>query len=312
MVTSSTRRTFLKSAALAAGGALLPAPAVLASRAAGEPLYRLSLAEWSFHRTIFGGELNHLDFAARAASMGFEGVEYVNQFFSDHATDAAYLDEMRSRAEDAGVRSLLIMVDGEGELGDPDDAARARAVENHYKWAEATKRLGGHSIRVNAGSAGMYDEQMKLAADGLRRLAEFADNLDLNVIVENHGGFSSNGKWLSGVMEAADHPRVGTLPDFGNFVISWNPREIYDYYLGVEELMPYARAVSAKSYDFDEDGNETRLDYERLMRIVLDAGYRGYVGVEYEGQRLPEEEGILATKALLERVREKLAADYSN
>ncbi len=305
-----TRRSFLRSAAVAAGGAMLPLTSI--ARTANDPLYRLSLAEWSLNRAIFGGQLDHLDFAAKAASMGFEGVEYVNQFFKDRANDSSYLDEMKSRAEDAGVVSLLIMVDGEGNLGDPDDAARTRAIENHYKWADATKRLGGHSIRVNAGSSGTYDEQMKLAADGLRRLAEYTDDLGLYVIVENHGGLSSNGKWLAGVMEAADHPRVGTLPDFGNFVVSRDPLEVYDYYQGVEELMPYARAVSAKAYDFDEEGNETRLDFERLMRIVLDAGYRGYVGIEFEGHRLGEEQGILATKALLERVRTKLADEYSN
>lgn len=311
MRSNTSRRTFVKYATAATGGLLMPLVRLGAGSPAAEPLYRISLAEWSLHRTIFAGDLDHLAFAAKAKSMGFEGVEYVNQFFKDKAKDVAYLNDMKSRAEGEGIRSLLIMVDGEGRLGDPDEAARTTAVENHFKWAEAAKHLGGHSIRVNAGSAGTYDEQMKLAADGLRRLAEFADDLDLHVIVENHGGFSSNGKWLAAVMEAADHPRVGTLPDFGNFMISRNPVEMYDYYQGVEELMPYARAVSAKSYDFDDQGNETRLDYERLMRIVLDADYRGFVGVEYEGERLSEEEGIVATKVLLERVRDTLTDEYA-
>lgn len=305
-----TRRGFVQLAAASGAAALLPATS-LPSRPKGlEPLFRVSLAEWSFHRTLFQGELDHLDFPAKARALGFEGVEYVNQFFKDKAEDHAYLDEMKRRAEGEGLRSLLIMVDGEGELGDPDDASRAKAVENHYKWVDAAAHLGGHSIRVNAGSAGSYEEQMKLAADGLRRLADYADGAGLHVLVENHGGFSSNGKWLAGVMHLADHSRVGTLPDFGNFVISREPFEVYDFYQGVAELMPYARAVSAKSWDFDEEGNETRLDYSRLMRIVLDAGYRGFVGVEYEGRRLGEEAGIRATKALLERVRDELADSY--
>jgi sugar phosphate isomerase/epimerase len=193
------------------------------------------------------------------------------------------------------------MCDGEGALGDPDDAARTTAVENHYRWVEAARHLGCHSIRVNAQSRGTPDEQRALAADGLRRLTEFAAERDINVIVENHGGLSSNGTWLTSVMRAVDHPRCGTLPDFGNFQIGEG--EWYDRYQGVAELMPFAKAVSAKSHDFDEQGNETGTDFMRMMHIVLDAGYRGHVGIEYEGSRLSEPDGIRATKALLERVR---------
>ena len=196
------------------------------------------------------------------------------------------------------------MCDEEGRLGDPDSAARTTTIQNHYKWIDAAKFLECHSIRVNAASEGSWDEQMKLAADGLRRLTEYGDEQGINVIVENHGGISSNGQWLSGVIEAVDHPRCGTLPDFGNFWVSDTER--YDNYQGVAELMPYAKAVSAKSLDFDENGNETDLDYRRLLRIVLDAGYRGCIGIEYEGDRQSEPEGIRATKALLERVRDEL------
>ncbi|MCH7824587.1 MAG: TIM barrel protein [Acidobacteria bacterium] len=275
-----------------------------------EPLFRISLAEWSLHRTLGAGEMDHLDFARAAAEdYGCEGVEYVNTFFFDKAQDQTYLAEMVMRAEDQGIPSLLIMCDNEGRLGDPNDAARTTAVENHYKWLGAAQLLGCHSIRVNAASEGSFEEQQRLAADGLRRLCERGDEHGLNVIVENHGGLSSNGAWLAGVMELVDHPRSGTLPDFGNFRIAADER--YDPYTGVEELMPYAKAVSAKSYDFDDQGDEIQLDYERLMRIVLDAGYRGYVGVEYEGSELSEPDGIRATKALLERTRETLAADYA-
>jgi sugar phosphate isomerase/epimerase len=196
------------------------------------------------------------------------------------------------------------MCDAEGRLGDPDDGARTKAVESHYKWVEAAKFLGCHSVRVNAASEGEWKEQMRLAADGLRRLSEFGDEHGINVIVENHGGLSSNGEWLTGVIDMVDHPRSGTLPDFGNFRIREN--EHYDNYKGVAELMPHAKAVSAKSHDFDDQGNETNLDYLRLLKIVLDAGYHGYVGIEYEGTRLTEHEGIKATKALLEKVRDEL------
>ncbi len=200
------------------------------------------------------------------------------------------------------------MCDGEGAIGDPDPVARAQAVENHFRWVEAARFLGCHSIRVNAQSGGTPDEQRELAADGLRRLTQFADGHEINVIVENHGGLSSNGAWLSSVMETVDHPRCGTLPDFGNF--SLGDGETYDRYRGVEELMPFAKAVSAKSHVFDEAGNEREMDYVRLMRIVLDAGYRGYVGIEYEGTEVSEPEGIRSTKALLERARDILSPEY--
>jgi sugar phosphate isomerase/epimerase len=274
-----------------------------------QTLFDISLAEWSLHRTLQAGRLDHLDFPATARrTQGLDAVEYVNTFFKEYARDADYLRELRRRADDAGVQSLLIMCDGEGALGDPEAAARTRAVENHHQWVEAAAFLGCHSIRVNAQSSGSPDEQRRLAADGLRRLVEFAAPRGINVIVENHGGLSSSGTWLAGVIAAVDHPRCGTLPDFGNFRVS--DTEWSDRYRGVAEMMPFAKAVSAKSHDFDAEGNERNTDYRRMLRIVLDAGYRGYVGVEYEGDTLSEADGIRATKALLERVRAELASEY--
>jgi len=271
----------------------------------GDELFRISLAQWSLHRTLFAGKLDNLDFARTAREgFGIDALECVNQFFEDKAGDETYLAEMRRRAEANGVRSLLIMVDGEGRLGDPDPGERSRAVENHHKWVAAAKFLGCHSIRVNAASEGAYEEQVRLAADGLRRLTEYGASHDLNVIVENHGGLSSNGAWLVEVMEKVDHPRCGTLPDFGNFRVADD--EWYDRYEGVAEMMPYAKAVSAKSRDFDAEGNETQTDYRRMLRIVVDAGYRGHVGIEFEGEGVDEPEGIRRTKLLLERVRDEM------
>ena len=281
----------------------------LVARAPSAALFTISLAEWSLHKTLFGGDMDNLGFIKAAKNdYGIDGVEYVNSFFKDKAKDQAYLTEMNAITDGEGVKSLLIMCDGEGQLGDPDPKKRTQAVENHQKWVEAAQFLGCHSIRVNARSDGTYAEQQQRAADGLRRLCEFADPYDINVIVENHGGLSSNGEWLTGVMEVVEHPRCGTLPDFGNFHLgggTW-----YDRYKGVRELMPYAKAVSAKANEFDEEGNCVETDYLRMMKIVLDAGYRGYVGIEYEGSTLSEPDGIRATKALLERVREQLAEEY--
>ncbi len=271
-----------------------------------EPLFRISLAQWSLHRTLFDKKLDNLDFAKTARNdFGIEAVEYVNQFFKDKAQDRKYLAEMKKRASDLGVKNVLIMIDAEGALGDPDETKRKQAVENHYKWVEAARFLGCHSIRVNAQSQGSYEEQLERAADGLRRLTEFGDKHKINVIVENHGGLSSNGAWLAAVIKKVNHARCGTLPDFGNFNLGGGQQ--YDRYKGVQELIPFAKGVSAKSGEFDEQGNEVRIDYQRMMKIVLDAGYRGYVGIEYSGNKLSEPDGIRATKKLLERVRDEFS-----
>jgi sugar phosphate isomerase/epimerase len=297
------RRDFLTGSLSAAAGLGLAGLAT-AAKPADTPLFRISLAEWSFHRALFGKKMTNLDFPRLAKKeFGIEGVEYVNQFFKDKAKDKKYLAELKKRCDDLGVRSVLIMCDGEGALGDPDAKKRTQAVENHYKWVEAAKFLGCHSIRVNAYSKGNYDEQLKLVVDGLSRLTAFGAKLDINVIVENHGGLSSNGTWLATVMKQVNSPRCGTLPDFGNF-------GSYDRYKGVKEMMPFAKGVSAKSHDFDDKGNETHTDYLKMMKIVLDAGYRGFVGIEYEGRKLSEPEGVRATKRLLERVRTELAPKY--
>ena len=278
--------------------------------------FEISLAQWSLHRSLYSGELDHLDFAKISKeNFGIDAIEYVNSFFFEKAEDKSYLREMKNRADDYGVKSLLIMCDNEGSMGDPDNQKRQKAIENHYKWHEAAKYLGCHSIRVNAylteslhglevgdyTKTGSYENQVSLAADGLRKLTEFGASLGINTIVENHGGLSSDGAWLASVMKAVDHPMCGTLPDFGNFRIEGD--RWYDRYKGVKELMPFAKAVSAKSHDFDSNGNETQTDFFRMMDIVIDAGYSGYVGIEYEGSGMDEMSGIKATKDLLERVK---------
>lgn len=313
MIHNVTRRQFLgRSGALAAGlcGASCAVSAPAADDAAG--LYKISLAQWSLNKLFKakGGDLDNLDFARTTRErFGLDAMEYSSQMFQDKAADKTYLREMKKRQQDTGVKALLIMVDHEGRLGDPDAKARKQAVENHYKWAEAARFLGCHSLRVNAASAGSWDEQLNYAADGLRRLTEFGARLGLNTIVENHGGLSSNGKWLAAVIRRIDHRRSGTLPDFGNFVIDRKTGEQYDRYQGVKELMPFAKAVSAKLTEFDQDGNEIHTDYRRMMRIVVDAGYRGYVGIEFEGDEHSKFEGVRLTKALLERVRHEIAKE---
>lgn len=308
---NASRRYFLRNLALLSGASALPFSSTFSfansAQAATDPApYKISLAQWSLHRRIQSGELNALDFAGfTRKTFNLDAIEYVNQFYFDTLNDKL-VKELKTRADDAGVKSLLIMCDREGALGDPDKAKRDQAVKNHYRWADAAHTLGCHSIRVNAQSAGSWDEQMKLAADGLNQLADYCAKLNLNVLVENHGGLSSNGMWLSGVMKLANNPRVGTLPDFGNFVINRETGESYDKYVGVQELLPWAKAVSAKVYNFNDKGEEPDIDFFRMMKMVVDAGYSSYVGIEYEGDDKDEIAGIKKTQALLERVRTAL------
>ena len=298
------RREFLAGTAAASATTFINGSA--AAQEDDKQWFQISLAEWSLHKSLFGKKFTNLDFPRVAKEeLGIDAIEYVNQFFKTEVDDPKYMDQLKQRCEDVGVKSVLIMVDGEGKLGDPDEAERKKAVENHHRWLEAAKFLGCHSIRVNAASAGSYEEQVKLAADGLSMLSEAGQKYGLNVIVENHGGLSSNGAWLTEVIKKVNMKNCGTLPDFGNFRIKGE--QWYDRYKGVTELMPFAKAVSAKSHDFDDDGNETKTDYEKMLKIVKDAGYRGYIGVEYEGRKKSEFDGVKATRDLLSRCREKLA-----
>ena len=301
-----------------------------------EPFFKISLAQWSLHNSFFGagikggfgafgkalmtdpdsvlqGELNPIDFPAIARKeYGLDAIEYVNTFYFNKAKNMAYLKDLKGRCDGEGVQSVLIMCDALGDLGDLDDAKRKAAVENHYQWVEAAKFLGCHAIRVNAAGKGTAEEVKAAAVNGLGSLTEFGKANGINIIVENHGSYSSNGAWLADVMKQVNSPFCGTLPDFGNFCITRDTAdyrkclEEYDRYKGMEELMPYAKGISAKAHDFDENGNEIHTDFRRMLQIAKDAGYTGYIDIEYEGQSLSEPDGIRATKALLERVGKEL------
>ena len=272
---------------------------------AGLP-FNISLAQWSLNNSFWSGKLDNLDFAQYSKErFGIEAIEYVNQFFADKATDQTYLGQMKQRADDAGVKSLLIMVDGEGNLATPDEKNRLQAVDNHYKWIDAAKFLGCHSIRVNAIGKGESSAVASAMVDSLGRLCEYSAREQLNVVVENHGGYSSDAAWLANVIKQVDSPYCGTLPDFGNFSINFFPRQSYDPVKGVRELMPFAKGVSAKSHEFNTEGDDMVTDFRAMMQILKDFKYDGYVGIEYEGYKLSEEAGIRATKALLIRAAQK-------
>lgn len=310
-----SRRGFL--ASIAGLGLALPKGLQAGTAPVGPGAFGVSLAQWSLHRALRAGNLQPVEFPQYAADrFGIHAVEYVNSFYRDVVDKAAFLKELKGRCSDQGVRSLLVMIDGEGALGEQETAARQRVVENHYKWIEWAAELGCHSVRVNAGGSADRDSLATAVAESLRELCEFAEPMGLSILVENHGGFSSDASWLADVMERVALPNCGTLPDFGNFCIR---REVdadgrrfcaeeYDRYRGVAELMPYAKAVSAKSYAFDASGNETTIDYERMMRLVLEAGYSGFVGIEFEGRELDEDSGIRLTRDLLLRLGGSLSA----
>jgi len=246
------------------------------------------------------------DFISKARELGLPAVEYVNQFFKDKAEDMSFLDQLNKRAADEGIFQNLIMIDREGDLGNADDKERTQAIENHYKWVHAAKYLGCGSIRVNSRGIGKAEDVSAAAVDGLGRLSEYAAKENINVIVENHGGYSSDGKWMANVLKEVGMENCGSLPDFGNFCITrandGSCEDEYDRYQGMIDLMPYAKAVSAKSNDFDSDGNEIHTDFMRMMKIVKDAGFTGYVNIEYEGKKLSEEEGVIKTIELLKKV----------
>lgn len=283
-----------------------------------EPFFELSLAQWSLHKEIQSGKLDPMDFAKKAKELGFTGIEYVSQLYTHLYKDAGdpekelheILNALKNKSDQYNVQNLLIMVDGEGDLAVLGEKERNQTVENHKKWVDAAQFLGCHSIRVNLFGTNDPEKWVEVATDGLKKLSEYAATKGINVIVENHGYLSSDASLLVKVMQNVNMKNCGTLPDFGNFCLEreggarWGAKCVKEYpkYKGIEEMMPFAKGVSAKSYDFDADGNETTIDFKKMMDIIKTAGYQGYIGVEYEGERLSEIDGIIATRDLLTKL----------
>ena len=307
------RKQFLSLTGVSSIGLAFPVPIFSSYKDAKN---KISLAQWSMNRSFFSGKKDAHDFAVYAASLGFAGVEFVNQFYFDQLKNgttssknvSSLAKTLNSRAKDNDISNVLIMVDLEGNLADSSSKVIKTAIEQHKKWVELAAEIGCQSIRVNLTGENDPKRWIDKSVEGLTGLCEFAKTMDINIIVENHGGFSSNGSLLAQVMKKTNLDNCGTLPDFGNFCTAYSLgndptcEEWYDMYKGVAELMPYAKSVSAKSYDFDDNGNETKIDYAKMMKIVKQNNYDGYIGVEYEGSRLSEKKGILATKNLIQRL----------
>ncbi len=285
---------------------------------ASSPFFKLSLAQWSIHKMIKEDGVDPYSFAEKAKNWGFTGLEYVSQLYNPELSEANYSEEAmaafiaksNAEAEKHGMENVLIMIDGQGNLAVNDEAERNETVEKHKKWVDAAAAMGCHAIRVNLNGSMVPEEWTASSIDGLTKLSTYAKTKNINVLVENHGGLSSNGALHAAVMKAVNLDNCGSLPDFGNFCITRNEdrscKEAYDKYKGVEELMPYAKAVSAKSNDFDAAGEAIDIDYTKLLKIVKEAGYTGFIGVEYEGSILGEEAGIKATKDLMLKVAKEL------
>lgn len=292
--------------------------------------FQISLAEFSLAESLYSGKLDNLDFPAKAKNdFGIDAVEYVSGFWNDKVRDKSYLEELRLRTDDLGIKNVLIMVDSEGLLGASDVKDRNKAIENHYKWIEAAKYLDCIAIRVNIDGDGSAEEIMNCAIDGYGRLAEFGASHGIHVIVENHMTISTNPDWLAALLKEVNHPYAGCLPDFGNFTQREMPKVMtadayrqstvvanYDRYDAVRKLMPYAKGISAKTISFDHDGNCIETDYNRMMHIVRDGltdNFKGYIGIEYaghfmkrigeNGDYLDEDAGIRATQKLLQHAQ---------
>lgn len=306
------RRKFLKNSVLGLGTfAITP----FFTCSAMEKELKISLAQWSLHRSFENGELDPVDFASIAREKyNIDAVEYVNGFYPGKAEDEAFWKLMRTRSDDAGVKNLIMMVDEEGDLGAAGEQERLEAVENHHKWIRAAAILGITTVRVNAFGDADLEIYKPAITDSMARLADYAAPMQINIVIENHGLFSSDAALMAGIMKEVNRPNFGSLPDFGNWCLTakWGTTqdddcvEAYDRYQGVAELLPYAKAVSAKSYNFNEQGEDTKIDYYRMMQIVKNSSYSGYIGIEYEGTEKSEHEGIILTRALMERVWEEL------
>jgi len=321
----TTRREFIRKTAMGAAGIGLAAslPEYLYAEAGKELFFKIAISQFSFASQFWTKQLDALDFPAKAKELGITGLDYCSMFFADKAKDQIFLKELKKRSGDAGSYNLRIMIDGEGVLGDLNETARLKAVENHYKWIDAASALGCPMIRVNAEGEGNPADVANAAVDSLGRLIAYGSKQNIDVVVENHIGISCNGAWLAGVMKQVNNSHCGTLADFGNFCVNRTKPETndiagyiktkcleeYDRYKGITELMPYAKGVHAKTHVFDTTGNDVETDFSRMFKIIKKSGFTGWVSVEYEGgllkmyskdnKYLDDYAGTTATKNLI-------------
>jgi len=325
--------------------------------------YKLSLAQFSLARYISQSGYDVYSFAETAHELGFQGLEYLSVaykggFFQPNSNfglaDAKKVaKESLKRSNDFGLKNLLIMVDGEGNLANIDRKYNDNSVENHKKWIDCASEMGCHSIRVNLDSDGSLDDWTNNSVESLNKLCEYAKSFGLNIIIENHttysgsGGesFAANPEYIINVIKKVDFENIGALPDFGNWCQSFKKRDrselisrfrdnnekddepkvkitssyfstcnkMYDIYEGVSKLLPYAKAVSAKVNSFDENGEDLDIDYTKMLKVIKDSNYSGYIGVEQQASfedNIDPIQAINLTKELLFKSWSKLSWNY--
>ena len=296
-MSSVTRREFIGSTIAAgalagAGNMSLPGKAAAADRPTKDDI---SLAAWSLVREFREGKWKNLDLPRICREdFGINGLEFVNSFFE--LPTERYLNQLKKNAAEHGVTLVLIMVDGEGNMSAMEKKERMQAALNHRKWVDIAASLGCHAIRCNVGGPSKdYDQDtMKRAADSFGNLVEYASQYPLNVILENHGGASSNPDMMIGLMKAINSPNFGTLPDFGNIYE-------FDRYESIRKLVAYAKGISVKT-KFKPNGTHPDYDLEKLLKICMEEGYHGFYGIEQESPDANSWQAVRWSKAVIDRV----------
>ncbi len=271
----------------------------------------IGLSTWSLHRHMgpikrqvvtdtgekhewteeYPEDVSLLDFAGFARKeYGLTHLELIQMSFP--STEASYLKKLRSAVEAAEAVIENVPIDV-GDICELAPERRAEHVRNIKSWMDVAAAIGSRAVRVNTGPSREGSDALALAVESCKRLAEHADKLGLNVLIENHGGISSDPQLLKQLIESVSTERMGACPDFGGF----DEAIRYD---GLQKIMPLAKLVHAKSYAFDEHGEETAIDYARCMQIVKNSGFSGVLSIEYEGDGNASE-GIKKTKELILR-----------
>ena len=326
-----SRRKFLKNTFSVYSTTLL-APNLFANNIDKSKL-DIGLQMYSFAPLIMQGKFDLLGFPDLVKNTyGINGAEYWSIPFMGRENDKDFLNDIKRRSDDNGVDNLIILVDdidiktmqSGPSLASSNKNDRDTAIDYHKKWIDVAKEIGCHSIRVNLKSDESDNKKiLDNSSESISRLIEFSKQDNISIVIENHGGITADADWLVSLIKNVDNKYVGTLPDFGdyNFCVDRGAlnfddigkvcKNQYDKYLGVKKLMPYAKGVSAKSHEFGKDGEELSTNYSRMIKIISESNYKGYITIEYEGAMmgmfggegtyLNPHEGILATKKLINK-----------
>jgi L-ribulose-5-phosphate 3-epimerase len=312
-----SRRDLLGGAAAAAMAAFLTGTHSTHAAPASD---EISLAAWSLVRSFRNGKWKLVDLPRICReNLGIGALEFVNQFFENPVLQ--YLQTVKRAGKQYEVKFVRIMVDGEGEMAAVEKKDRLASARAHRKWVDIAYELGCADIRCNmrGGTPDWKNDKdlVKRAAEAFNDLLEYARPANIDILIENHGGASSDPDTLVAVMKAVNNPHFGTLPDYGNVNLGDDRYEV------MRKILPYAKGVSVKAA-WTADGNNVFGDLEKLIKITQESGFHGFWGIEssynlLRGQPRPGErpaapppappeqvwadelKGVQMTKAVLER-----------